>query len=404
MDKTLLEGKKILLGVTGSIAIYKALELIRLYIKAGAEVKVIMSEEAKRFITPLTFEAISQHKVLHVDTESWSETLNNHISAGKWADIFVIAPLSVNTLNKLSHGIADNLLSQTAIACSKPMVIAPSANTNMMLHPITVKSLDTLQRLGYHIVAPQRKLLACNDEGIGALADIEAIFFENAKILLQEEFWIGRDVLISGGGTIEKIDDVRYISNFSSGKQASALALAYYLKGARVTLITSGEIPSHIAIHSLHVNSSLELKSALLVKMEAMQALEKTPILIMCAAVSDYVPLQTHKGKLKKESLGECYSIELKKNIDILSQLPKKGFKVIGFKAELDETVAHENAKAMLLTKELDAVCLNIITPSNAFGSLQNEIYFYDTKGVQKIPLCSKFLVAQTIVELSATL
>lgn len=404
MDKELLKGKKVLLGVTGSIAVYKALELIRLYIKAGADVKVIMSEEAKRFITPLTFEAISQHTVLHVKTESWGENLNNHISAGKWADIFVIAPLSVNTLNKLRHGIADNLLTQTAIACSKPIVLAPSANTNMMLHPITLKSIDALQALGYHIIAPQRKLLACNDEGIGALADIETIFFETAKILLQEEFWAERDVLISGGGTIEKIDDVRCISNFSSGKQASALALAYYLKGARVTLITSGEVPTNITIQSLQVKSSFELKTALVEQMNALQNSKKSPYLVMCAAVSDYIPLQSVQGKLKKETLGEFYTIELKRNEDILSHLPKKGFKVIGFKAELDEKVAHENAKAMMRSKGLDAVCLNIIASSNAFGSAQNEIYFYDAKDVQKISLSSKFVVAQTIVELSSTL
>ncbi|MBP6498201.1 MAG: bifunctional phosphopantothenoylcysteine decarboxylase/phosphopantothenate--cysteine ligase CoaBC, partial [Campylobacteraceae bacterium] len=235
MTRNLLEGKKILLGVTGSIAIYKSLELIRLFIKAGAQVKVIMSEEAKRFIAPLTFEAISQNEVLHVKTESWSNELN-HIHIGKWADIFVIAPVSVNTLNKLSHGIADNLLSQTAIAFNKPIVIAPSANTNMMLNPITQESLAKLQSLGYEIVAPQTKLLACNDEGMGALADVEKIFYKSASLLLEDAFWKEKEAIITGGGTVEKIDDVRCLSNFSSGKQAAALALAFYLKGAQVSL------------------------------------------------------------------------------------------------------------------------------------------------------------------------
>ncbi|MBV5278011.1 MAG: bifunctional phosphopantothenoylcysteine decarboxylase/phosphopantothenate--cysteine ligase CoaBC, partial [Campylobacteraceae bacterium] len=208
MTNTLLAGKKVLLGVTGSIAIYKSLELIRLFIKAGAKVKVIMSEEAKRFITPLTFEAISQNTVLHVETESWSNELN-HIHIGKWADIFVIAPVSVNTINKLSHGIADNLLTQTAIAFNKQILIAPSANTNMMMNPITIESLAKLKTLGYAIVSPQTKLLACNDEGMGALADVEKIFYTSASLLLEESFWKGREVIITGGGTIEKIDDVR---------------------------------------------------------------------------------------------------------------------------------------------------------------------------------------------------
>ncbi|MDY0265252.1 MAG: flavoprotein, partial [Sulfurospirillum cavolei] len=169
MRNTLLSGKKILVGVTGSIAIYKTLELIRLLVKASGDVKVVMSEDAKRFISPLTFETISQNKVLHVDTESWSEELS-HIHIGKWADMFIIAPASVNTINKLSCGIADNLLTQTAIAFTKPILLAPSANTHMMLNPITQESLKRLQNFGYVIVAPESKLLACNDKGVGALA------------------------------------------------------------------------------------------------------------------------------------------------------------------------------------------------------------------------------------------
>ena len=398
MRNNLLAGKKILLGVTGSIAIYKALELIRLFIKAGAEVKVLMSEDAKRFIEPLTFETISQNKVLHVDTESWSEGLS-HIHTGKWADLFIIAPASVNTINKLAHGIADNLLTQTAIAFTKTIVLAPSANTNMMLNPITQESLLKLETLGYAIIAPQSKLLACNDEGVGALADIEQIFYHGARLLLKEAFWNEREVIITGGGTMEKIDDVRCLTNFSSGKQASALALAFYLRGANVTLISSGETPHVDAINTLHVKSTAALQAALLSQMQYVTKNEKTPYLLMAAAVSDYIPIKTHEGKLKKEELGDQYTLELKRNVDVLSSLPKRGFKVIGFKAEMDESKALANAGAMLEKKGLDAVCLNVLKEQNSFGSGKNEISFITASHVQKFALADKFEIAEQIVE-----
>lgn len=398
MRNNQLAGKKILLGVTGSIAIYKALELIRLFIKAGAEVKVLMSEDAKRFIAPLTFETISQNKVLHIDTESWSEGLS-HIHTGKWADLFVIAPASVNTINKLAHGIADNLMTQTAIAFTKTIVLAPSANTNMMLNAITQESLSKLSSLGYEIVAPQSKLLACNDEGVGALADIEQIFYTCARLLLKEAFWSDREVIITGGGTMEKIDDVRCLTNFSSGKQASALALAFYLKGANVTLISSGETPNIQAMNTLHIKSTAELQAALLSQMQYVTKNDKTPYLLMAAAVSDYIPVKTHEGKLKKEELGEQYSLELKRNVDVLSSLPRKGFKMVGFKAEMDEKKALENAGKMLITKSLDAVCLNVLKEQNSFGSTKNEIHFITNASVQKFALAGKFEIAEQIVE-----
>lgn len=402
MHKELLSGKKILLGVTGSIAIYKSLELIRLFIKAGAVVKVVMSEEAKRFITPLTFETISQNKVLHVETESWAEGLS-HIHTGKWADLFVIAPCSVNTINKLSHGIADNLLTQTAIAYTKTIVLAPSANTHMMLNAITQESLKKLATLGFEFIEPQAKLLACNDEGVGALADVEDIFYACARVLLKEPFWQGRDVLITGGGTYEKIDDVRCLTNFSSGKQAQALALAYYLKGANVTLLTSADTPLCKGIDTLHVKSSHELHTTLLAKMNTLKEAQKTPYLLMAAAVSDFVP-DYHAGKLKKEALGLNPTLNLKRNVDILESLPKEGFKIIGFKAEMDKENALEHATNMLEKKNLNAVCLNILGEKNAFGSNHNEVSFITSTHVETLLLASKFEIAQTIVELSASL
>ena len=261
----MLKNKNILIGVTGSIAIYKTLELIRLFIKANANVRVIMSESAKKFITPLTFETISGHTVLDETNESWSkESVNNHIAIGKWADIFIIAPITANTINKLANGIADNLLTQTALAYTKPIILAPAANTNMIQNPITKKSLQYLKELSYTIVPSVIKELACKDIGNGAMAHEEEIFHLSVRELLKDDYWNNREVVISGGATIERIDDVRYISNFSSGKMAAALALGLYLKGANVTLVASRgyqSLPLDITIIS--VQSSEEMFKAL---------------------------------------------------------------------------------------------------------------------------------------------
>lgn len=397
-QSNLLSGKKILIGATGSIAIYKALELVRLFVKANAEVKVVMSEDAKKFITPMTFEVISQNKVLHAQTESWSEELS-HVHLSKWADVFVIAPATVNTINKLTAGIADNLITQTAIAFPKTIIIAPSANTRMMLNPITWQSTTKLESLGYEIVTPQSKLLACNDEGVGALADVEQIFFQTARNLLKNTFWEDRDVIITGGGSIEKIDDVRCISNFSSGKQSAALALAFYLKGASVTLITSGEKAKASGIRMVDVQSSEQFRASLVNEMDEALDAEKTPFVIMAAAISDFVPTSTHSGKLKKEIIGESWNLELKKNTDILATISKEGFKVVGFKAELDNDNALNNATSMLKAKHLDAVCLNVIKDGNSFGSTYNEVSFITPVTVENFLLDDKFSVAQKIVE-----
>lgn len=388
----LLKNKNILVGVTGSIAIYKALELIRLYIKAGATVKVIMTDSAKRFIAPITFEAISQNKVLSEKTESWAkDELYNHIDTGKWADIFVLAPCSANTINKLSHGIADNLLTQTAIAYPRVKIICPAANTNMIKNPITQASLKMLKLCNYEIVETQTKELACKDIGDGAMAEPQAIFYATAKELLKSDYWIDRKVVLSGGGTIEKIDDVRYISNFSSGKMASSLALALYLKGADVCLVsTRGHENLPKSIHTIEVQSSNEMYEYLadslrvakkgkmstttLMNDSKPELIQKRPYLFMVAAISDYLPSFPQEGKLKKEMIGKSWNLELKQNIDILNSLDKQGIVSIGFKAEMDELVASENALKMLENKNLDAVCLNILNENNKFGSDSNSI------------------------------
>lgn len=371
----MIKNKNILIGVTGSISIYKSLELIRLYIKAGANVKVIMTSAAKKFITPLTFETISQSKILDDENENWDkESIYNHIAIGKWADIFVIVPCSANTINKLKNGIADNILTQTALAYPKNKIIAPAANTNMIENPITKDSLKILKKNNYTIIDSVSKELACRDIGKGALSNIEDIYYLTVRELLKEKYWINRDVIISGGGTIEKIDEVRYLSNFSSGKMSASLALALYLKGANVSLVSTRGHENLIKdIKITKVESSKQMFETLDYAISKSKK-KKKPYLFMVAAVSDYICNSSFKGKLKKSSLGEEWNLKLKKNIDILKSLNKEEVYSIGFKAEMDDKIAFLNAKKMLNEKKLDAVCLNIIDENNKFGSSSNKI------------------------------
>ena len=388
----LLKNKKILVGVCGSIAIYKTLELIRLYIKAGAKVRVIMTDGAKKFINPITFEAISQNRVLDESSENWDKTQDyNHIDIGKWSDIFVIAPASANTINALANGLGNNLLLQTALAYPRIKLIAPAANTNMLKNPITQASLKMLKLCNYEIISSQTKELVCKDVGDGAMAEPNDIFDATCKELLKEEYWINRRVVLSGGGTVEKIDDVRYLSNFSSGKMASSLAKALYYKGADVCLVsTRGYENLPKDIHLIKVQSSNEMyeylvdslrvaKKGVLTKPTLMDnststLILKRPFLFMVAAVSDYVPAFPQDGKLKKELIGTHWNLELKQNMDILKSLPKDGIISIGFKAEMDETTALNSATRMLENKSLDGVCLNILNEENSFGSENNNI------------------------------
>ena len=388
----LLKDKNILLGITSSIAIYKSLELIRLYVKAGANVKVIMTKASQKFITPLTFEAISQNKVLCEDTETWDKHEDyNHIDIGKWADIFVLAPCTANTINKLSNGIADNLLTQTALAYPRIKLLAPAANTNMIKNPITRASLKMLKLCNFEIIDSQVKELACKDVGDGAMAEAQDIFYATARELLKDEYWDNRKVVLSGGGTIEKIDEVRYISNFSSGKMASSLALALYLKGADVCLISTRgyeDLPKQI--HTIGVDSSDQMyeylvdsirvakkgkvSNATLMDDSKQHLIQKKPYLFMVAAVSDYKPKFPQNGKLKKETIGSNWNLQLVENIDILSSLDKSDIYAIGFKAEMDSQNGFKNGKNMMEKKDLDGVCLNILKDSSSFGSNSNEI------------------------------
>ena len=350
----------VLIGVSGSIAIYKTCELIRLFVKNGDNVKVIMTPSSEKFITPLTFEALTRNKVLTEENESWSSELN-HIDYSKWADIFIIAPATANTLNKAYRGIADNLLLQTYLATTAPTLFAPAANTNMYLHPTTQKAIKNLNS-----IEANSGLLACGDEGIGKMAEPSEIFLRALREVKKENFWKDKKVVVTAGGSVEKIDDVRFISNFSSGKMGEALAKAFYIKGAEVVLISSKEHNLTKEIKQIKVTSAKEYLDAILK--------ENPDYLIMAAAIVDYKP-EYKKGKLKKEHIGEKMVLELSQNIDILKAIKDKPLKKIGFKAERDEKNALKYAKNTLINKNLDAICLNLLT-KNDFGSEENEIIF----------------------------
>ena len=399
----LLKNKKILLGVSGSIAVYKSLELTRLFIKAGAEVRVVMTESAKKFVTPLSFETLTSNKVLDDTNESWVNE-HNHIKTTEWADLFVIAPATANTIAKLSHAIADNILLQCALAYPKNKLLSPSANTNMLENPITQANLQTLATSNYTFVDTQIKELACKTIGDGAMAEPIDIFWASAKNLLQNDFWTNRESIVTGGGTIEKIDDVRYISNYSSGKMASSLASALYCMGANVKLISTkfeDNIPKDIT--KIKVESSSDMQKNIVDSIENITQSTpeyfSKPYLFMAAAVSDYTPEFVQEGKLKKEKLGEKFTLELTQNIDILSSLNKKEIITIGFKAEMDAINAHNNASKMLTNKKIDAVCLNILKDASSFGSDTNKIEFISKNESLSLPDANKLTVSFAILQ-----
>lgn len=390
----MLKNKKILLAVCGSIAFYKAYEILSLLKKQGADVYVALSDGALEFCSVSGFEALSEHKILSSQTQNWQDGVN-HIAYSK-IDLVLIAPASVNTINKLTAGICDNVFMQTLIAASHvPLVVAPAANNNMIEHFATQNSLEILRKNGALVVEPVLKTLACGDVGKGGLASPEVIV-EAAIKRLSKPIFVGKKVVITGGATTEKIDDVRAITNFSSGKMARALARAFYYAGAEVKLLASFETANEPFL-GLKFSSSSELLE--LCKSEC----EGANLLVMCAAVSDFVPTKID-GKIKKEDVKESLNLSLKRNVDILQSLKEFKCKKIGFKLEISSESALKSARSMLEKKGLDAVCLNILGEKNGFASEQNEVNFITRGGETLLPLASKDEIAGRIVELAANL
>ena len=413
----LLENKNILVAVTGSIAIYKTIELIRLYIKSGAKVKVIMTDSAKKFISVLTFETISQNIVLDENSEDWTiNTSNNHIAIGKWADIFILAPATANTINKLANGIADNLVLQTALAYPNIKLLCPAANTNMIKNPLTSASLKMLKLCNFKIIDTTTKELACQDIGDGAMAEVSDIFHHTAQELLKDSYWSDRKVVLNGGGTIEKIDDVRYISNFSSGKMSVNLATALAYRGADVCLITTSDLEVPSIVYSIKVQSTSEmfdlivdsiriskkgkLSSATLMDSSNIELIQKKPYFFSVAAISDYIPSFPQEGKIKKYDIGDTWDLKLKQNIDILNIVDKTDIYAIGFKAETNKQNAKQNALNMLKYKNLDGVCLNIIDENNSFGSDTNKIEFINNNNSFELKKANKLDISLELLNI----
>ncbi|OPX26240.1 MAG: phosphopantothenoylcysteine decarboxylase [Campylobacteraceae bacterium 4484_166] len=388
----ILKNKKILLAITGSIAVYKVVELIRVYIKAGADVKVTITPSALKFISKLTLQTISTHDVLCDDNESWSHSnFFNHIALSKWADTIVVAPATANTINKLSNGIADNILLQTILAFDGKKLLCPSANTKMLNNPITKANIKMLKLCNFKIVEPISKTLACGDEGFGALAEIEDIFHNTARILLENEYYKDRLVVVSSGGTIESIDDMRYISNHSSGKMANSIAKSLFYQGADVCMVkTKTALDVGIKdIHVIEVDSAKEMYDMIkqciviakkgkltdetLMDNSTKKHILKKPYFFALCAVSDWRVRYPQTGKIKKKDIGDIWHLELKQNIDILKSIDKSDIYTIGFKAEMDQQIATKSAKDMLKEKNLSAVCLNILN-KDSFGSDENSI------------------------------
>lgn len=384
--------KKILLAVCGSISFYKAFEILSALKKENFDVFVMLSEGALKFVDYKAFEALCDHPILCSKTENWQEGLN-HIEYAK-VDLVLIAPASVNTINKLAWGVCDNIFMQTLIASNAPLMIAPAANYKMIENPITQNCIEMLKDIrNATIIDPVTKKLACGEVGKGALADISTLIYAVKRELLADEFYKDKMVVITGGATIEKIDEVRAITNLSSGKTAKALADAFYFLGADVILITSSEVEAPYKITKFE--TSIGLKSAL-----ESTKFKNDSLLIMAAAVSDYTPRVRYKGKMKKEEIGEIWSLRLGQNADIISNINAKGLKKVGFKMETDKEIALESAKVMLQAKKLDAVCLNILGDVTKFGSDETKITFI-TKGQISKPLeGSKIGVAMQVAEL----
>ncbi|MGL2419396.1 bifunctional phosphopantothenoylcysteine decarboxylase/phosphopantothenate--cysteine ligase CoaBC [Helicobacter pylori] len=406
----LLENKRVLLLVSGSIAAYKSLELVRLLFKSGASIQVVMSESAKKFVTPLSFEALSHHKVLHDRNEKWyynhqNALHHNHIACAASADLLIFAPLSANSLSKIAHALADNIISATFLACASPKILAPSMNTNMLNSPITQSNLKRLKDSNHIILDTQNALLACNTKGDGAMAEPLEILFKATQTLLKDAYFENREVIVMGGASMEKIDSVRIISNLSSGIQASALALALYFKGAKVTLIASSfPTPLPKGIASVSVSDTASYENALNNATNNLQKHALKPLLFNLAAISDYVPKTSFNHKLKKSEIGETLNIECVQNKDLLASVNPNQFVKIGFKAEDDQQNAIKNAQNLLKPsqdngKDCSVAALNLIKDLRPFGSLENELWLFSHKKTQKIPSMNKLEASFKILD-----
>ena len=367
----MLQGKKILIGITGSIAAYKIIYLVRLLRKEGAEIKIVMTDKAIDFVSPLVLETLSGNKVLHALTDS--STWANHVMLGRWADLFLIAPCSCNTIAKMSHGICDNLLLAIYLSATCPVWIAPAMDEDMWKHGSTQHNIEKLQSYGNRILDVQEGELASGLFGPGRLMEPEDILTE-IEILFREKTFAGKKILITAGPTYENIDPVRFIGNYSSGKMGFALAETFYLLGAEVILITGPvEVQTQYKdIHRIDIVSAEEMYQAV------HQHFTDCDIAILSAAVADYYVPNQAKEKIKKQQDQKVLDLHLEENKDILKSLghsKKMDQIVIGFALETNNELTHAQNK--LSSKNADMIILNSLQDQGAgFGKDTNKVTF----------------------------
>ena len=395
----MLKGKTILLGVTGGIAAYKAVELLRLYVKAGAEVFVVMTKSAREFVTPLTFQTLSGNPVHTELFNLYQEQEIGHISLADRADLVVVAPATANIIGKVAGGLADDLLSTTLLATKSPVLFVPAMNVNMYENPLYQANQKKLEGFGYYFLEPATGYLACGWEGKGKLPEPQTIFEESLRLLSPRDL-NGETVLVTAGPTREELDPVRYLSNYSSGKMGYAIARIARQRGARVILVSG---PTALAVpcgvEMVQVASARQMRDAVMAR------LAEATVVIKAAAVADYRPTKRAEHKIKKGQEAELELI-LEKNPDILAELGqcKTTQLLVGFAAETTELV--ENARKKLETKNLDLIVANDVSRSDAgFDVDTNAVrLLYRDGSSEELPLLSKDEVARQLLDRIAKL
>lgn len=391
----MLRGKKIILGVTGSIAAYKSALLIRQLIKEGAEVKVIMTPIAKEFISPLTLATLAKNPVLIDFFEPTNGDWHSHVDLGLWADAYVIAPASANTIAKMATGVADNLLLTTYLSARCPVFVAPAMDLDMFTHPTTKLNLKTLKSFGNHIIEPTAGELASGLDGKGRMEEPENIVRYLSDFFVPKTM-VGKKILITAGPTYEKLDPVRFIGNYSSGKMGFALAETCARQGAEVVLISG---PVHLKVYNKNIER-IDVESADEMNLEVLKRFKKMDGAILCAAVADFSALHISENKIKREK--ENLTIELKPNVDIaagIGKIKKPEQFIVGFALESENEEA--NAINKMERKNFDFIVLNSLQDSGSgFGYDTNKISIIHRSGLtKKFDLKSKLIVADDIVK-----
>ena len=391
--------KTVLVGVTGCIAAYKSCEIVRLLQKAGVRAKVVMTEHATEFVGPTTFRALTREPVAVGLFDDPSDPIH-HVSLAQEADCFVIAPCTANVVAKIANGLADDLLTTTALACTCPLVVAPAMNVHMYENPATRYNLGKLHIRGARIVEAGDGYLACGDVGRGRLAEPADIVAAVLEELDMRRDLAGRRVMVTAGPTVEPIDPVRYLTNRSSGKTGYAIARAAAARGADVTLVSGPvALPEPEGMRTVHVETAREMLSA------AQRAFAAADIAVFSAAVADMRPREAAAHKLKKGA-GDARldTLELVENPDILATLgaaKRPGQVVVGFAAETDDVVA--NAQRKLSSKHADLVVGNVVGGGRAFGTDDNEVWCVTAEETYGLPLMSKDRLADRILDVAAS-